>query len=169
MTIINTNARSLAPKIDSLLDCFSELEADLAVITETWLRDGPELERDLQDLDDGAGVLSLTKNREPNPSTGTSHGGVAIMYKKRLGRFKEIPVANPDKFEVLPAVGTIMGSSRKMVVVAAYIPPNYTASRGAACLAEGHVPPSHERAIDPLSPHEAVSYTHLTLPTTPYV
>ena len=40
LTIINTNARSLIPKIDSLDECFGELEADIAVVTETWMRDG---------------------------------------------------------------------------------------------------------------------------------
>ena len=35
LNLINTNARSLCPKIDSLLDCFEELEVDLAVVTET--------------------------------------------------------------------------------------------------------------------------------------
>ena len=39
-TIVNTNARSLCPKIHSLIDCFNELEADIAIITETWLTSG---------------------------------------------------------------------------------------------------------------------------------
>lgn len=33
ITLINTNARSLAPKIESLIYCFGELEADVAVVT----------------------------------------------------------------------------------------------------------------------------------------
>lgn len=41
---------------------------------------------------------------------------------------------NPEKFEILPAVATITGMARKLVVVAAYIPPNYPAAWGAACL-----------------------------------
>ena len=49
-TIINTNARSLAPKISSFIDCFKEMEANIAVITETWFRDGPELDEALDDL-----------------------------------------------------------------------------------------------------------------------
>ena len=56
------------------------------------------------------------------------------MYKKRIGRFKEIEIDNPEKYEVLPAIGTVAGSSRKLVVIAAYMPPNYSSSRGAACL-----------------------------------
>ena len=123
ITIINTNARSLTPKIDSLLDCFNELQADIAVVTETWLKSGPGLERDLDDLEKGADVLPLTKNRDPHPTTGVCHGRVAVMYKKRIGRFKEIDFDNPDEFEVLPTIGSIMGTCRKLVVVTAYIPP----------------------------------------------
>ena len=43
-SIINTNARSLCPKISSLIDCMSETDTRLAIITETWLQDGPQLE-----------------------------------------------------------------------------------------------------------------------------
>ena len=49
INIINTNARSLCPKIESLIDCFEELEVTLGVVTETWLADGDSLDRDIQD------------------------------------------------------------------------------------------------------------------------
>ena len=59
-TIINTNARSICPKINSLLDTIEELDAAVAVVTETWLADGATLEEDRQDLLLGAGIsLSL--------------------------------------------------------------------------------------------------------------
>ena len=50
MTLINTNARSLCPKINSLVTCFEELEAHVAVVTETWLTDGVGLQDDVADL-----------------------------------------------------------------------------------------------------------------------
>ena len=34
VTVINTNARSLCPKINSLIDCFTDLNATIGVITE---------------------------------------------------------------------------------------------------------------------------------------
>ena len=37
--IINTNARSLTPKINSFVEYLKELETSLAFITETWLSD----------------------------------------------------------------------------------------------------------------------------------
>ena len=56
------------------------------------------------------------------------------MTKKGLGKFKLFDFPNPDNYEVLPSVGSILGSSRHLVVVAAYIPPNYTVPRGRACI-----------------------------------
>ena len=73
-------------------------------------------------------------NRPPNQNTGVSHGGVGIFYKNRIGNFKPISIPNPDNFEILPAIGSIRGSSRKLAIIAAYIPPNYTVPRGKKCL-----------------------------------
>ena len=49
-TFINTNARSLCPKMSSLIDCFGDLSASIGVITETWLTDGESLQEDIDDL-----------------------------------------------------------------------------------------------------------------------
>lgn len=38
-TLINCNARSLCPKLDSLIDCFNETEAAIGFVTETWMTD----------------------------------------------------------------------------------------------------------------------------------
>ena len=56
INIINTNARSLCPKIGSLIDCFEELDGTLGIITETWLADGESLDQDVADLARGAGL-----------------------------------------------------------------------------------------------------------------
>ena len=74
MTIINANARSLCPKIDSLITCMDEMEASIGVVTETWFRDSPELEDDLADLQGRAGLSMLKLCRAPN-AQGVSHGG----------------------------------------------------------------------------------------------
>ena len=78
-TIVNTNARSLCPKINSLVDCFEEVGAQLGVITKTWLSDGIGLEDDVRDFVLGTGLGMLYRNR-PENSRGFSHGGVAIVY-----------------------------------------------------------------------------------------
>lgn len=49
---ILANARSLTPKIESLLDYFDELDLHMAIVTESWLKPGKELEKNLRDLED---------------------------------------------------------------------------------------------------------------------
>ena len=104
LTVINTNARSLCPKIESLIDCFEELQVDIAIVTETWYKSGPEFDQGLSKLELGAGLCSLVLNRDPNPTSGIAHGGVAITYRKNIGLFKQKDFPNPEKYEVLPAI-----------------------------------------------------------------
>ena len=66
LTIINTNARSLCPKMDSLIDNIKELEAHIGIVTETWLSDGCGLEEDIMNFREGTGYNMLTLNRPPN-------------------------------------------------------------------------------------------------------
>ena len=120
--------------MNSLIECFEELGVDIAIVTETWFKAGQELEQTLSDLELGSGISSIVLNRDPNPTTGVAHGGVAVLFKKSIGNFKLMPFPNPDNFEVLPVVGSLIGTSRKMVVVAVYMPPNYTVPRGNSCL-----------------------------------
>ena len=120
MTVINTNARSLCPKISSLIDCFSDLNAMVGVVTETWFSDGPALEKDIENLSLGAGMTMISQNRPPNDQ-GFSHGGVAIVYRTASLSLRRVKLHNPGKFEVVMAEGTLGGSS--LVVVGAYIPP----------------------------------------------
>ena len=132
-TIINTNARSLCQKINSLLVCFEELEADLAIITETWLTSGQSLDEDIDDLREGSGVGLLVRNRDPG-SRGFSHGGVAVAFRGSRCSFAALQTHNPENYEVLAALGTIPGHSRKMLVLACYLPPGDSAARGHGCL-----------------------------------
>ena len=133
LVVTNTNARSLCPKINSFLDCVEEMDANISIVTETWLTDGQSLDDDLLDLEHGAGVKFIVKNRRPG-SRGLSHGGVAIAFRKGTVELKELQIDNPDEFEVLVAQGSMPGHSRKVLVLAAYIPPNYSIGRGQGCL-----------------------------------
>ena len=120
ITFLNTNARSLCPKIDWLIDSFNELDASFSVITETWLSDGDHLQRDIADLENGAGLAMLCRNRPPN-SRGVSHGEVAVIYRKTAMNLKEIDIGNTDGFEILGAMGNIRGHARKILVLAVYM------------------------------------------------
>ena len=122
LTVINTNARSLCPKIGPLIDCFNDLSAAVGIVTETWFSDGPDLDKDVEGLSLGTGLSMLYRNRPPN-QRGFSHGGVAIIFKERTVPLKRIKLHNPGEHEVLMASGLLAGSGRRLVVVAAYLPP----------------------------------------------
>ena len=130
--IINTNARSLCPKVNSFIDCFNELDAQLAIVTETWFGDSPRLEQDLDDLLHATGIAMLTKNRAP--VGGVSYGGVAIAYRAASVQLQDLRYPNPDCFETIMAAGSMRGHSRKLVVIVAYMPPGDPVQRGRSCL-----------------------------------
>ena len=131
--ILNANARSLCPKINSLLDYIEEMSATVSIVTETWLTDGKSLDDDLMDIEGGTGVRLLVRNRRPG-ARGTSHGGVALAFKKDMLELKQIDFRNDDDYEILVGLGSLPGHSRKVIVIGAYIPPNYTQARGQGCL-----------------------------------
>ena len=63
-----------------------------------------------------------------------SYGGVAIIFKDTCCNFKEVSLHNPNNYEVLIAAGSVQGQNRKVLVLACYIPPNYSASQANGCL-----------------------------------
>ena len=132
INIINTNARSLRPKIPSFIQCFLNLALTFAVITETWYADGSNLVLESERLLLGHGLEMACLNRPP--VNGLSHGGVAIIYKDSCVKATKYKFDNPDMFEVLPLTMNVVGVSRKFFVIAAYLPPNYTVPKARQCL-----------------------------------
>ena len=59
-----SNARSLSPKIKSLIINFEEVDLHVAIITESWLADGEKLDRDLEELEGGTGLKMILRNHE---------------------------------------------------------------------------------------------------------
>ena len=132
VNIINTNARSLRPKIVSFIECFISLALTYAIVTETWFAHGTALELESERLLLGHGLGIICLNRPPNH--GLSHGGVAIIYKSSTAKLSRYKFGNPDNFEVLPTTSTIATIARKFFILAVYIPPGYPVPRGKACL-----------------------------------
>ena len=130
---MNTNARSLRPKISSFIDNFHELDCMFGFVTETWFSDGSRLELEAENLLLGSGISIFTLNRPIN-NAGFSHGGVAIVARDRSTKLKVFPFPNPNGFEVLAVVGTFAGVLRPLVLVVVYIPPGYDVPRGKACI-----------------------------------
>ena len=149
MNIINTNARSLKPKITSLLECLNETDTDVAIITESWLRDS-ELEDLRVDLSCGSGFCLFALNRPPN-NRGVSYGGVALVLRESFGTFSEVKLKNAEKYEVLVVACSVKGHRRKFVFIAAYLPPGYDRKRGKGALdyVEGAVIEVKRRYQDP--------------------
>ena len=133
INVANTNARSLCPKIDSLIDCFEEMDATIGIITETRLSEGESLERDIYDLAKGAGLGMICLNRQPG-QRGVSHGGMAVVHNTSDCTLVKLDLPNPDEFEVLVTLSTIPVYARKLLTVACYLPPNYTVGRSRAAL-----------------------------------
>ena len=96
LTLINTNARSLCPKIDSMIDNFNELDCTFAIITESWLSDGEHLENDMKDLQDGAGITMLCRNR-PQNHRGVAHGGGSVWARDSRARVVPFKLHNPGR------------------------------------------------------------------------
>ena len=133
LNIINTNARSLRPKIPSLIRCFLNLALTFAIVTETWFSSGGMLEKQSEDLLLGHGLVLHALNRPPSLS-GASHGGVAVIARDSCTKSSIIKFANPEAFEVLPVLITLPDVIRKIHVIAAYIPPNYPVPRARQCM-----------------------------------
>ena len=81
---MHTNARSLSPKIVSLLDLFEEFRLSFAIVTESWLASGTRLKEDLEDLESGTDLKLIYKNRPLRPSSRRSMaGGEWLLYITR--------------------------------------------------------------------------------------
>ena len=108
------------------------------------------LEEDRQDLLLGAGLSLLYKNKKRD-SRGVAYGGVAIFFKKDICNFKPVNIGGGDDLEILIAAGSMRGHSRKIFVIACYMPPNYNGQKANSCLdyIEGAIIEVKRRFKDP--------------------
>ena len=120
LNFVLANARSLRPKLYSLVDTLEEMEGHLAVITETWFRSSPQLEELLRDAEDTTGYGFIRKDRQETGQESRG-GGVAIVYKKSNIEMTQLKVQG--KFEIVASLGRRTGQKRKIVTIGAYIPP----------------------------------------------
>lgn len=121
------NARSLAPKVASLIENFEERSWNCALITESWLVNGPLTEGVTEELLHGHGIGLLTQNR-PGKNGRNSGGGVAIAYKRSTMSLSNFTVRKSG-CEILVARGKIVGSDCLFFMVVVYMPPGMKRSR----------------------------------------
>ena len=123
------NARSLVFKLPSLLECLIEMETDVCIITETWLGKNAKIEQELEDFENQNQLLFIRRDRQD----GRRGGGVAICYKTASIDMSRVKLP-PTKYEIVAAVGRRTGQRRKIVVLAAYLPPAMKANQVRRCL-----------------------------------
>ena len=122
MKFVLTNARSIAPKINSLTDYFSELQLSFSLITETWLKK-EVLETLTQDLRHEHSLNIIAKNRPlTNEGKSVNGGGVAIIFDPQRLALKEHRLKKSTQ-EIVAAVGKIPNVKCKLFIICAYIPP----------------------------------------------
>ena len=117
-----------------MIDCIKETDTQLAVVTETWLRPGDKLEKEVEDLALGSGLGTICKNRKA-AANGVCYGGVTIIWRLHdVRNLKEVKFPNPENHEILVAACSLPGQRRKVVTVACYLPPNEQKSRSIKAL-----------------------------------
>ena len=107
-----------------------EIEASIAVVTETWMRDGQDWQ--VLDLSLGAGAGIVYRSRPPNRN-GVLYGGVAVVWREKTASFKKLDIESAEH-EVIVVGGKLKGYGRKLVVVAAYLPLNLTLQKADTCM-----------------------------------
>lgn len=123
LKLILTNARSLAPKIRSLITMFDEMKLHFALVTESWLRESELFDRDIIDLEHGSDLKIIYKNRpQKRTSARRVGGGVSLVYSRSRCSFKERKIAG-NRFELVVAVGRVSGIKRQVVIFTLYIEP----------------------------------------------
>ena len=117
-----TNARSLLPKIDSLVNYFEEYNLSACLISETWMRQDRDTDGILEEVENGAHISMIRRDR------GRRGGGVAIAFDVRKMKLTKYRV-NTRGFELVCATGKINNESRKLAVIAVYLPPKQTKNK----------------------------------------
>ena len=129
LSFINTNARSLLPKLDSLCDCMFEKGCDFALITETWLQDNRMTDECLTECVNRYAVGIISRNRSICATNNRQYGGVSVIFRRKTTSLTAFPLINPNEHEVVAAVGKVSGIKGKVFVIACYAPPNLTQNK----------------------------------------
>ena len=127
-----TNARSLVPKCESLIDYFRDLDLALAIVCETWFHKGDTLENFQTKLRSEENICFLNRMRR---KTGRNNpgGGVSIAYNESKVVLADFPITR-GKYEIICAKGKIKGNTRLLFVIGAYLPPKLKAADHHECL-----------------------------------
>ena len=107
-----------------------EIGAHVALITETWLKNTPYIDRQLQDMENALGFACIRKDR----GGGRTGGGVAIIYKTGDLVMQQLKTGSDS--EIVAALGRRIGQRRKIIVINAYVPPGIDAATSEEIIGE---------------------------------
>ena len=125
------NARSVISKLSSLLETLNEIDVDMCMLTETWLKNDPNIERNIEDFENQHGYNFIRRDRVD----GRRGGGVAICYNNEQITMSRIRLP-PTKYELVGAIGRRVGQRRKVAALAVYLPPALNAEQVRRCLSD---------------------------------
>uniref|UniRef100_A0A3B3HCE9 Reverse transcriptase domain-containing protein n=1 Tax=Oryzias latipes TaxID=8090 RepID=A0A3B3HCE9_ORYLA len=114
LKIIHLNVRSLAPKMDMVKIWFTSTEADIVIISETWLTKSI--------TNEDINVNGYNVYRTDRPKKG---GGVAIYVKSRFEASTVMSKSIPKQLELL-VLNVKLAKSLSITVVGCYRPPSAT-------------------------------------------
>ena len=121
-TITLINARSLLPKLDTLAETLEEFESDVAVVTETWFREDQRTNTAVTDFESTSHFKIIRRDRQSS----IRGGGVAICFDSNKIDMHQAKLPR-SKHEIVAALGRRKGQRKKVLVLALYVPPWYTA------------------------------------------
>ena len=127
LDVLLINARSLLPKIESMVETMQEIDCEISIVTETWFQAGKQLDNNIKQIRADYGYEVIKRDRQT-----TRGGGMAIVYKKGDIIMSEIKTSG--KYEIVASIARRSGQRRKLATIAVYIPPSYTAEQNKDCL-----------------------------------
>ena len=83
--------------MESLSDAMYEIEADIAIVTETWLQDCSAV-NNVIDVAGEHGLDMYARNRQVEAANGRQYGGVAVFARAASSNFKPLSIRNDDDF-----------------------------------------------------------------------
>ena len=109
--------------MNSLHTHFEEHDLDIALVTESWLKDSVVLDRDMIDLEFGTNKKIIYKNR-PKTRSGLRRigGGVSIIYNKTSCSLRERRIAG-NGFELVVTTGRVGKIARSVALFCVYLEP----------------------------------------------
>ena len=122
-----TNARSLAPKINSLSEHFSEYDLDFAIVSETWYITSAIYRDVCICLEHEKSIKSICCNRKERKARNTG-GGVGIHYRTGKIQLSYYPFRR-EGCKVMAAKGKLPRTNCSLFVIGLYIPPGLTKPR----------------------------------------